>query len=68
MVPMPRASATPEFYSVTADADRLGRLLETVARGEIAVPVARVMPLDQAAEAQRLTDAGGAGGKIILTP
>ncbi|WP_238147201.1 NADP-dependent oxidoreductase [Rhizorhabdus dicambivorans] len=60
--------ATPEFYAVVADAERLGRLLEAVAKGEIAVPIARVMPLEQAAEAQRLTDAGGAGGKIILAP
>ncbi|WP_016744552.1 NADP-dependent oxidoreductase [Rhizorhabdus wittichii] len=61
-------AATPEFYAVVADTERLGRLLDAVAKGEIAVPIARVMPLEEAAEAQRLTDAGGTGGKIILTP
>jgi NADPH2:quinone reductase len=61
-------SATPTFYTVEMDAERLGRLLATVASGEIAVPIARVLPLEAAAEAQRLTDAGGVSGKIILTP
>ncbi|MFC0302832.1 NADP-dependent oxidoreductase [Rhizorhabdus histidinilytica] len=61
-------AATPEFYAVVADAERLGRLLDAVRKGEVAVPIARVMPLEEAAEAQRLTDAGGAGGKIILMP
>lgn len=61
-------AAIPEFYAVVADAERLGRLLDAVRAGEVAVPIARVMPLGQAAEAQRLTDAGGIGGKIILTP
>ncbi len=60
--------AIPEFYAVAADAGRLGQLLDAVRNGEIAVPIARVMPLEDAAEAQRLTDAGGAGGKIILIP
>lgn len=60
--------AIPEFYAVTADAERLGRLLIAVTRGEIDVPIARVMPLDEAGEAQCLTDTGGTRGKIILLP
>lgn len=61
-------AAVPEFYGVVAQPDRLVRLGQAVAAGEIEVPIAQTMPLEQAAEAQRLTDAGGAGGKIILIP
>ena len=60
--------AVPEFYAVAGDARELEELLAAVAGGEIAVPVAQVLPLEEAAQAQRLTDAGGAGGKIILRP
>lgn len=59
-------AAIPQFYGVTTDAVRLARLLEAVANGDVEVPIAKMLPLDAAAEAQRLTDAGGAGGKIIL--
>ena len=61
-------AATPEFYGVVSDKDRLADLLKAVAAGEIEVPIARTMPLEEAAEAQRLTDSGGAGGKIVLIP
>ena len=60
--------AVPEFYAVAGDARELEELLAAVAGGEIAVPIAQVLPLEEAAQAQRLTDAGGAGGKIILRP
>lgn len=61
-------AAEPVFFAVRPDAARLEALARTVAAGEIAVPVASVLPLDQAAEAQRLVDAGGLGGKIVLMP
>lgn len=61
-------AAAPQFYSVVPDGDDLGRLIEAVSAGEIEVPVVRTMPLEAAGEAQRLTDAGGLGGKIVLVP
>ena len=39
-----------------------------VAEGQIHVPIARVLPLAEAAEAHRSAEAGGLPGKIILTP
>jgi NADPH:quinone reductase-like Zn-dependent oxidoreductase len=50
------------------DAKRLGELAADVARGELAIPIARRFPLAQAAEAQRVAERGGAGGKVLLTP
>lgn len=38
-----------------------------VAAGELTVPIAARYPLADAAEAQRLSDSGHAGGKIVLT-
>jgi NADPH:quinone reductase-like Zn-dependent oxidoreductase len=50
------------------DAPRLRELAEDFARGEFTIPIARTMKLEQAAEAQRLAESGGVGGKIILIP
>jgi NADPH:quinone reductase-like Zn-dependent oxidoreductase len=50
------------------DASRLSELAEDFARGEFLIPIARVMKLQDAAEAQRLAEKGGVGGKIILVP
>lgn len=60
--------ASPEFYGVQSDGADLARLLALVASGALPMPVAKVMPLEAAAEAQKLVDAGGTGGKIILRP
>jgi NADPH:quinone reductase-like Zn-dependent oxidoreductase len=49
------------------DAKRLGELALDVARGDLKIPIARRLPLAQAAEAQRLAEGGGAGGKVLLT-
>jgi NADPH:quinone reductase-like Zn-dependent oxidoreductase len=49
------------------DAKRLGELAEAVARGELEIPIATRLPLAQAAEAQRLAERGGLGGKVLLT-
>ncbi|MBE1878340.1 NADP-dependent oxidoreductase [Myceligenerans pegani] len=46
----------------------LAELLGLVARGEVSVPVAKVLPFAQAAEAQSLVDGGHAGGKVVLVP
>ncbi len=50
------------------DASRLAELAEDFARGEFSIPIARVMKLQEAAEAQRLAEKGNVGGKIILVP
>jgi NADPH:quinone reductase-like Zn-dependent oxidoreductase len=49
------------------DPQRLRALAEAVARGELAIPIARRFPLAQAAEAQALAEAGGVG-KVLLLP
>ncbi len=60
--------ATPEFFAVHPDGDRLRRILEDVAAGRLAVRVAMRLPLEQAAEAHRRVEAGGMNGKIVLIP
>jgi NADPH2:quinone reductase len=40
---------------------------DKLARGEITVEVSRVLPLEQAAEAQRLVESGHTVGKIVLS-
>ncbi|GGC02915.1 NADPH:quinone reductase [Novosphingobium endophyticum] len=60
--------AAPEFYAVQPNGAALQRLAAAVVTGALEVPIAKTMPLAEAAEAQRLVDSGGAGGKIILTP
>jgi NADPH:quinone reductase-like Zn-dependent oxidoreductase len=67
-IPAEGLPTVPEFFGVRSDGARLAALLRAVARGEIPVPVARTLPLEQAAEAQRALEAGGVGGKIVLKP
>ena len=57
-----------EAMMAAPDASRLAALAEDFARGEFSIPIARVMKLDEAAEAQRLAEKGSTGGKIILVP
>jgi NADPH:quinone reductase-like Zn-dependent oxidoreductase len=42
--------------------------MELVARGEVSVPIAKVLPFAEAARAQSLVDGGHAGGKVVLVP
>jgi NADPH:quinone reductase-like Zn-dependent oxidoreductase len=49
------------------DAKRLRELAEAVARGDLKIPIAMRLPLAQAAEAQRLAERGGLGGKVLIT-
>lgn len=58
----------PVFVAVHNDPARLAELARSVAAGRLAVPIARLLPLEQAAKAHRLVEAGGAGGKVILEP
>jgi NADPH:quinone reductase-like Zn-dependent oxidoreductase len=66
-IPADGLSVAPEIFRVHPDGSDAARLAAAVAKGRIAVPIARILPLDQAAEAHRLVEAGGLNGKIILT-
>jgi NADPH:quinone reductase-like Zn-dependent oxidoreductase len=41
---------------------------DAVTRGELSAVVADVLPLERAADAHRLMDAGQVFGRIVLTP
>ena len=49
-------------------AEALADLLDQVVRGAVSVPVAKVLPLAEAARAQSIVDDGHAGGKVVLVP
>lgn len=49
-------------------ASELAHLVDLVVRGEVSVPVAKVLPFADAARAQSLVDGGHAGGKVVLVP
>jgi NADPH:quinone reductase-like Zn-dependent oxidoreductase len=49
-------------------ASELAELIDLVHRGEVLVPVARVLPLAEAARGQRLVDEGHSCGKVVLVP
>lgn len=57
-----------EAMMAVPDASRLYELADDVARGELSIPIARTMKLQEAVEAQRLAEKGGVSGKIILVP
>ncbi|MCP3102859.1 NADP-dependent oxidoreductase [Myxococcus sp. K15C18031901] len=50
------------------DGKRLAQLGEDVARGELAIPIAKRFPLRDAREAQQTAERGGVNGKVLLTP
>ncbi|MCO1582227.1 NADP-dependent oxidoreductase [Crossiella sp. SN42] len=53
---------------VTADGARLTELSELVAKGELSVRVAEVLPFEQVTEAYTKLAAGGYRGRIVLAP
>lgn len=57
-----------EMVMVKPDAKRLGELAVAVAAGKFKIPVAQTLRLEEIREAQRLGEAGGVGGKIVLVP
>ncbi len=63
----PGRGITVHAFMAEPDASRLYELADEVARGGLVIPIAKTMPLEQIAEAHRLGEAGGAGGKIVLT-
>jgi NADPH2:quinone reductase len=60
--------SAPVFLAVHNDAAQLAEIARIVLAGELSFPVAKRLPLEAAAEAHRLMEAGGQGGKIILEP
>ncbi len=50
------------------DPSRLKQLAQNFLSGDLKIPVARTFPLAEAAEAHRLAERGGTGGKILLIP
>jgi NADPH:quinone reductase-like Zn-dependent oxidoreductase len=50
------------------DSKRLAELGRAVAKGEIAIPIARRFPLGEARLAQELAEKGGVAGKVLLMP
>lgn len=47
-------------------ATELAEIVDLVVRGEVSVPIAKVLPLAEAARAQQMVDEGRAGGKVVL--
>ncbi len=62
---------SPEPLTVAQQALRaeaVGAVLPLLAAGEFEVEIGRVLPLDQAVEAHRLSERGEVRGKIVLVP
>jgi NADPH:quinone reductase-like Zn-dependent oxidoreductase len=57
-----------ESMMAMPDASRLYELADENARNAFTIPIARTLKLEEAAEAQRLAESGGVGGKIVLVP
>jgi NADPH:quinone reductase len=61
-------ASTPTFFAYRTDGARLERIINDVAAGNVAMPIARRLPFASAPEAHRLMERGGLKGKIILEP
>ena len=64
----PERRIRQESFLVHPDREALRELVAKVAGGELRTRVDRTLPLDRAAEAHRLVEAGGLHGKVVLTP
>lgn len=60
--------ATPIFFPVHQDSKQLEAIGDLIMKREITMPIARRFPLERAAEAHRLVEAGGLRGKVVLEP
>lgn len=58
----------PQFVAVHPDGPGLQLLAAEVAAGRLPVKIAHRLPLVRAAEAQRMVEAGGLDGKVVLEP
>ena len=57
-----------EAFMATPDPSLLRQMADAVRDGKLVIPIAKRMKLSDAAEAQKLAEAGSAGGKIVLIP
>ena len=57
-----------EAFMATPDASLLRQMADAVRDGKLEIPIASRMKLSDAAEAQKLAEAGSVGGKILLIP
>lgn len=66
----PEATELGVAFSSAAriNAGDLAEALDDVARGDLVITVAHVLPMSDAVEAHRILDGGHAGGKIVLIP
>jgi NADPH:quinone reductase-like Zn-dependent oxidoreductase len=55
------------YHFVQPDAGHLAQLAAWVDEGRLRIDVGRSLPLEEAAQAQRLQEEGGVSGKIVLT-
>lgn len=67
-IPSEGLPVEPTTFAVHADSKRLAELAAEVAAGRITVPIAQILPLEEAQQAHRLLEAGGLRGRIILEP
>jgi NADPH2:quinone reductase len=65
--PEPSRDLRLETIMVKPDQEALTGLAEQLAAGRLRTRVARVLPLEEAAEAHRLVEAGGLRGKVVLS-
>jgi NADPH2:quinone reductase len=66
--PEPDRDIRFEVVLVRSDPAALRAAAQQLADGSLRTRVARTLPLEEAAEAHRLVEAGGLKGKIVLTP
>ena len=57
-----------EAFMATPDPSLLRQMADAVRDGQLVIPIAKIMKLSEAGEAQRLAEKGSAGGKILLIP
>jgi NADPH:quinone reductase-like Zn-dependent oxidoreductase len=67
-VPEPDRGIRQQVFLITPDVERLEGIVEDTAAGWLKTRIDRVLPLEQAAEAHRLNEAGGLRGKVVLAP
>jgi NADPH2:quinone reductase len=67
-VPEGARGIAPQAVQVQPDAAATAELAELAAAGELTVRITETLPLERFADAYARLDAGGLGGKIVLTP